>query len=120
MKITGNMWITVFAPVLIILGVLLLVLGSIPVENRIKDNTLTVKFVIGKKDIDIAGAEFLPVPDDVEHNIWRVNGTSIGRIRSGHFKNSKTGNRYIFYLTGKGDKVYFELDGKKYLVDNVL
>ena len=120
MKLQGNMWTTVIATALMIAGAALLVLGTLPIENKMENDTLTVKFIIGKKDIDIAGAEFLPVPDDVEHNIWRVNGTSIGRIRSGHFKNSKTGNRYIFYLTGKGDKVYFELDGKKYLVDNVL
>ena len=120
MKLQGNMWTTVIATALMIAGAALLVLGTLPIENKMENDTLTVKFIIGKKVIDIAGAEFLPVPDDVDHNIWRVNGTSIGRIRSGHFKNSKTGNRYIFYLTGKGDKVYFELDGKKYLVDNVL
>lgn len=119
MNLKGNMWTTVLAAAMMIVGAALLVLGTLPMENKIENNTLTVKFVIGKKVMDISGAKFLPVPDDVDHNIWRVNGTSIGRIRSGHFKNSKTGNRYIFYLTGKGDKVYFELDGKKYLVDDI-
>jgi hypothetical protein len=92
------MWTTAIATALMIAGAALLVLGTLPIENKMENDTLTVKFIIGKKVIDIAGAEFLPVPDDVNHNIWRVKGTSIGRIRSGHFKNSKTGNRYIFYL----------------------
>ena len=46
--------ISVIAPILIIVGVVLLVLGSVPVENNIKGNNLVVKFVIGKKTIDIS------------------------------------------------------------------
>ena len=42
------MIISVIAPVLIIVGVVLLVLGSLPVENKIEGNNLVVKFVIGK------------------------------------------------------------------------
>ena len=32
--------------------------------------------------------------------------------------NTKTINKYIFYLTGKGEQVYFEIGDKKYLVDD--
>ena len=55
-----------FATALILIGVTLLVLGSIPMKNTIEGNTLTVHFVIGKKVIDLTGANFLPVPDDVD------------------------------------------------------
>ena len=113
------MWTSILTPILIVIGVTLLVLGSIPVKNSIDDNTLTVHFLISKKVIDITGAKFLPVPDDVDRNIIRTNGTSIGKKKSGHFKNTKTKNKYIFYLTGNGERVYFEIGGKKYLVDNI-
>ena len=75
--------------------------------------------MIGKKVIDLTGAKFLPIPDDVESNIIRTFGTSIGKIKSGKFKNTKTKNKYIFYLTGNGERVYFEIGDKKYLVDGV-
>ena len=114
------MWTSILAPILIVMGVTLLVLGSLPVKNSIQDNTLSVTFVIGKKVIDITGARFLQVPDDVDSNLIRTNGTSIGKKKSGHFKNTKTKNRYIFYLTGNGERVYFEIADKKYLIDNVV
>ena len=107
------------ATAFIIIGVALLVLGSIPTKNTIEDNTLTVHFVIGKKVIDVTGAKFLPVPDDVDRNLIRTNGTSVGKKKSGHFKNTKTKNKYIFYLTGNGERVFFEISDKKYLIDGV-
>ena len=113
------MWASVLASILIVMGVNLLVLGSIPVKNTIENNTLIVNFIIGKKVIDVTDAKFLPVPDDVDKNLIRTNGTSVGMKKSGHFKNTKTKNKYIFYLTGNGERGYFEIGDKKYLVDNV-
>ena len=113
------MWASVLASILIVMGVNLLVLGSIPIKNTIENNTLIVNFIIGKKVIDVTDAKFLPVPDDVNKNLIRTNGTSVGKKKSGHFKNTKTKNKYIFYLTGNGERVYFEIGDKKYLVDNV-
>ena len=107
------------ATILIIASTILLVLGSIPVQNSLIDNTLTVNFIIGKKVIDVTDAKFLPVPDDVDKNLIRTNGTSVGKKKSGHFKNTKTKNKYIFYLTGNGERVYFEIGDKKYLIDGV-
>lgn len=107
------------AGILIALGCVLLILSTLPIHNEIKDNKLTVKFIIGKDVIDLTDAKFLPVPEDVNHNIIRVGGTSIGKIRSGNFKNTKTGTKYKFFLTGKGEKVYFEIGDKKYLVDGL-
>ena len=114
------MWTSILAPILIVMGVTLLVLGSLPIKNAFEDNSLTVYFVIGKKVIDVTDANFLPVPDDVDKNLIRTNGTSVGRKKSGHFKNIKTKNKYIFYLTGNGERVYFEIGEKKYLIDNVI
>ena len=114
------MWTSILASILIVIGVTLLVMVSIPVKNSIEDNTLTVHFLIGKKVIDITGAKFMPVPDDVDRNLIRTNGTSVGKKKSGHFKNTKTKNKYLFYLTGNGERVYFEIGDKKYLIDNVI
>ena len=87
----------------------------------IKDyQTAGYAYCIDKKVIDITDARFLPVPDDVDSNLIRTNGTSVGKKKSGHFKNTKTENRYIFYLTGNGERVYFEIADKKYLIDNVV
>ena len=113
------MIISVIAPVLIILGVVLLVLGSLPVENKIEGNNLVVKFVIGKKTIDISDAIVMPIPEDINHNIIRVGGTSVGKKHSGNFMNTKTKVKYRFYLTGNGQRTYFEINGSKYLVDGV-
>ena len=54
------MWTSVLAPILIVMGVTLLVLSSIPVKNTIENNTLIVTFIIGKKVIDVTDAKFLP------------------------------------------------------------
>ena len=120
MNNSNIMWTTIIASSLITLGCLLLVLGTIPIRNTYKDNKLTVKFIIGKKVIDMTDAKFLPVPEEVHHNIIRVVGTSIGKIHSGNFVNTKTKTKYKFYLTGKGKQVYFEIGSQKYLVDNLV
>ena len=119
MNTKNIMLISVIAPVLIIVGVVLLVLGSVPVENNIKGNNLVVEFVIGKKTIDISDAVVLPIPEDVNHNIIRVGGTSVGKKHSGNFMNTKTKVKYQFYLTGKGKRTYFEIGNEKYLVDGI-
>lgn len=113
------MWTSAIAGILITLGCVLLVLGTIPVKNTYNGKTLTVKYIIGKKVIDMTEAKFLPVPEEVHHNILRVGGTSIGRIRSGNFVNTRTKTRYKLYLTGKGKEVYFEIGDQKYLVDSI-
>ena len=110
---------SVLATILIVVGCILLVLGSLPMQNKIEGKNLVVKFVIGKKVIDISDAVVMPVPDEVSHNIIRVGGTSVGKKQSGNFMNTKTRTKYIFYLTGKGEKTYFVIGDKRYLVDGV-
>lgn len=107
------------AAILITIGAVLLVLGTVPMENKVEGKNLVVKFVIGKKVIDISDAVVMPVPDEVNHNIIRVGGTSIGKKHSGNFMNTKTKTKYKFYLTGKGERTYFEIGSDKYLIDGI-
>ena len=111
--------IQMIATILIIVAVVLLALSTIPVSNKMENDTLVVKFILGSKVIDLKNARFLPVPEETEHNIIRIGGTSIGQKRSGNFYNYKTKTKYQFYLTGKGTKTYFEIGNKKYLVDGL-
>lgn len=113
------MWISTLSAILITVGVVLLLMSTLPVENRIEGNDLVVKFVLGKKVIDISDAVVKPVPEEALHNIIRVGGTSIGKKHSGNYMNTKTKTKFLFYLTGKGNKTYFEIGSDKYLVDGV-
>lgn len=117
---TKNIMLTsTLAAVLITVGVILLVLGTLPMENKVEGKNLVVKFVIGKKVIDISDAVVMPVPDEVNHNIIRIGGTSVGKKHSGNFMNIKTKTKYKFYLTGKGERTYFEIGSDKYLIDGI-
>ena len=107
------------AAIFITVGAVLLVLGTLPMENKVEGKNLVVKFVIGKKVIDISDAVVMPVPDEVNHNIIRVGGTSIGKKHSGNFMNTKTKTKYKFYLTGKGERTYLEIGSDKYLIDGI-
>lgn len=119
MNVKGIMWTSLLSTILIILGVTFLVLGSLPMENRLEGNDLVVKFVIGKKVIDVTDAVVKPVPEEATHNIIRIGGTSVGKKHSGNFMNTKTKTRFLFYLTGKGERTYFEIGTTRYLVDGV-
>ena len=113
------MWVTVLSSILITAGVLLFILSTIPVQNKLDGNTLTVRYILGKETIDMADAHFMPIPEETKHNIIRIGGTSIGSKHSGNFMNVKTRTRFKFYLTGKGERHYFEIGDKKYLVDDI-
>ena len=113
------MWISILGGILITLGAVFLILGTIPVKNTLEGDKLTVHFIIGKKVIDMEGARFMPVAEEATHNLIRVGGTSVGAKKSGWFMNTKTKTKYQFYLTGKGEKVYFEIGSDKYLVDDI-
>ena len=78
------------------------------------------RYVLGNKStVDIYGVEFSPVPDEAKHNLIRTNGTSLGHKHSGHFKNTKTGTKFIFLLAGKGTQHYFRKDGQPVSVKQV-
>lgn len=119
MNVKGIMWTSLLSTILIIIGVTFLLLGSLPMENRLEGNDLVVKFVIGKKVIDVTDAVVKPVPEEATHNIIRIGGTSVGKKHSGNYMNTKTRTRFLFYLTGKGERTYFEIGTTRYLVDGV-
>lgn len=114
-----NMGISSIAGILITLGAILLVLSTIPMENKLTGDKLTVKFIIGQKVIDMKNAHYFPVPEDATQHIIRIGGTSIGKKHSGNFMNTRSKTKYKFYLTGKGEKTYFEIGKEKYLVDGI-
>lgn len=87
------MGISTIAAILILMGSVLLVLGTVPMKNKIEGKNLVVKYIIGKDVIDLSDAVFLPVPDDVNHNIIRVGGTSIGRKHSGNIQETSRTSR---------------------------
>ena len=118
MKVSNIMSVSIIATILIVSGCILLVFGTVPMENTYDGKTLTIKYIIGKDEIDMTDAQFKPVPEEA-HNLVRVGGTSLGPKKSGNFKNRQSGTKFKLYLTGKGEKTYFELDGKKYLVDGI-
>ena len=119
MKTSNIMSITIIGTIMILCGCALMICGSVPMENTYDGKTLTVRYIIGKDEIDMTDAHFMPVPEEATQNLIRVAGTSIGKKKSGNFKNRKTGTKFKFYLTGKGEKTYFELGDKKYLVDGI-
>ena len=119
MNIKNIMWTSTLAVAMIVAGTTLLVLGTLPMENKVEGKELIVKFIIGRKVIDITDAVVKPIPDEVTHNIIRIGGTSVGKKQSGNFMNAKTKTKYRFYLTGHGEKTYFEVGKTKYLVDGV-
>ena len=84
------MWITIISAVMIVVGTVFLLLSTLPMKNELDGNELVVKFVLGKKVIDVSGAVFKPVPEEVYHNMIRVFGTSVGKKQSGNFMNTKT------------------------------
>ena len=95
-----------------------LVLGTLPARNEVKGNEIITHYVLGNKTaIDISNAVFGEIPEEAKSHLIRVGGTSLGRFHSGNFKNTQTGDKFKFYLNGKGTRVYFEADGIKYLVD---
>ena len=111
------MWTTTIIIALIIIAAAYLVISTVPMKNEINAKTLTTHFILGKKTLDISHAVFKPVPEDACNNIIKVYGTSIGKKMFGRFKNYKTKTKYYFILTGNGDKKYFEMGDKKYLID---
>ena len=108
---------TIFTLV-IVAGALGMVLWTLPMRNELKDESVRVHFALGNRlDIDMTGVEISPVPKEATEHLIRTNGTSLGKKNSGHFKNTKTGDKFLCYIPGKGQKMYFEKDSLKYVID---
>lgn len=104
--------------IIIVIAVFLLAATTIPRRNVIDGNTLTTIFLLGNKQyIDLTGAEFTDVPEDSRKHLIRTGGTSIGKINYGRFKNIKTGSKFFFLTTGRGERRCFVKDGVTYIID---
>ena len=109
---------TTILTIVIVAGALGLVLWTLPMRNELKDESVRVHFALGNRlDIDMTGVVISPVPKEATEHLIRTNGTSLGKKNSGHFKNTKTGDKFLFYITGNGQKMYFEKDSLKYVID---
>lgn len=101
----------------IVLGIIF-VCSTIPVRNEVIENKIIIHFALGNKfTIDISNAVFRSIPSETQKDLIRLGGTSLGKVRSGNFKNIKTGTKFVCFLTGNGSQIYFEVDEKKYLID---
>ncbi len=58
------------------------------------------------------------MPEGMLNHLIRTNGMSLGKINYGHFKNTKTGQKMLLYLTGKVNKICFTYNGELYVVDD--
>ena len=109
---------SVIFSIVVVIGVTIGVSGTLPAKNTIKDDVLTTRYMLGtSKKLDISGVKFEPVPEDAKDNLIRTNGTSLGRKHNGHFKNIRTGRRFVFRITGNGERMFFVKDGVNYVVD---
>ena len=109
---------TTILTIVIVAGALGLVLWTLPMRNELKDESVRVHFALGNRlDIDMTGVVISPVPKEATEHLIRTNGTSLGKKNSGHFKNTKTSDKFLFYITGNGQKMYFEKDSLKYVID---
>lgn len=62
--------------------------------------------------------EIISMPEGLMTHLIRTNGASYGRVKYGHFKNTKTGTKMFLYLTGKPDTVCFKAGGRLYVTDD--
>ncbi len=106
--------------ILILAGVTLFMMTYWPCGVTVdKDKNINLEVVIGKSHMipadEIAISE---VPDGLLSHLIKINGLSLGKIKYGKFKNTKSGQKMFLYFTGKEDKVCFEYDGVLYVVDD--
>lgn len=62
--------------------------------------------------------EIVSMPEGLLTHLIRTNGASYGRVKYGHFKNTKTGTKMFLYLTGQPDTVCFKAGGRLYVTDD--
>lgn len=119
MKTKHNM-ISYISGALIVAGVILLMLASWPSGVTIdQNNNINLEVVLGKgRKIPADNITVSNVSDDVLSHLVRTNGLSIGKIKYGKFKNTKSGQKMFLYLTGKKSPVCFMYDNILYVVDD--
>ena len=106
--------------IFIVLSELLLaffVLRTIPIRSEIKGDWLVISFIFWrKKIIDIAGAKFQEVPEDVLKYMQKLYYQRFYSY-SKRYKRRYSQEVFYLYYSGRGKIVCFESNGQKYVVD---
>lgn len=68
--------------------------------------------------IPVDSIENISMPKGLMTHLIRTNGASYGRVKYGHFKNTKTGTKMFLYLTGQPDTVCFKYNNRLYVTDD--
>ncbi len=114
---TTTTWITIA----ILIGVVLLVLASFPKKAHInQQDELVLTTALGiSQTIPLAETTAYEYSDALLTNLIRTNGLSLGKYKTGYFKNTQTKQKLYLFLSGEGEKRCFEYDGRIYVVDNI-
>ena len=84
-----------------------------------ENDQIQLSTYIGKPQlIPVDEISITEMPECMLNHLIRTNGMSLGKINYGHFKNTKTGQKIILYLTGKESKICFTYKGELYVVDD--
>ncbi len=79
-----------------------------------------LKTYIGKPHtIPLSKAVECEMSDSLMKNLIRTNGLSLGKYKTGYFRNLRTKQKLYLFLCGKGEKKCFEYNGYIYVVDNI-
>ncbi len=121
MKHSTIMTTSAYITIAIVIGVVLLLLASFPKKARInQQNELVLTTVLGiSQTIPLAETTDYPYTDDLLTNLIRTNGLSLGKYKTGYYRNISTKQKFYLFLCGKGEKRCFEYDGRIYVVDNI-
>lgn len=68
--------------------------------------------------IPVDSIENISMPEGLMTHLIRTNGASYGRVKYGHFINTKTGTKMFLYLTGQPDTVCFKYNNRLYVTDD--
>ncbi len=110
-----------YITIAILIGVMLLLLASFPKKAHInQQDELVLTTVLGiSQTIPLAQTTDYPYTDDLLTNLIRTNGLSLGKYKTGYYRNVSTKQKLYLFLCGKGEKRCFEYDGRIYVVDNI-
>lgn len=109
-----------FILIITIAFVLFVVLGTLPHKISLDEsNNLVLKTYLGiKTKISVDEITIKEMPQGALNNLIRVFGTHIGNKSYGKFRNTKLKRTFFLFITKPDDLVYFEYDGKEYIVNN--
>lgn len=89
------------------------------ISTDAQGNIMLNTFIGHNAPIPADSIELIAAPEEgLMTHLIRTNGASYGRVKYGHFKNTKTGTKMFLYLTGQPDTVCFKYKGELYVTDD--